>query len=103
MEKKMDKLPIDFEEAEKIFNVWKSWHHWEHGDFDQVWCGYSVLRDETGIEIKKIKKFIKFMRDNGFAFHTQTINEYSAPSGSGSFLYDRYIDNGLAELLWVLR
>jgi hypothetical protein len=92
-------LPIDFDEAEKIFKVWKSWHHWDHGGFDQIWCGYSVISDETGIEIKKIKKFIKFMRDNGFAYYTPIVNECSAPSGSGSFLYDRYIDYSLDELL----
>jgi hypothetical protein len=97
-----DKLPIDFEEAEKIFNVWRSWHHWEPGGFDRIWLGYSGLSDATGIEIKKIKKFIKFMRDNGFACHSTTIDDCGALNGSGSFLYERYIDSNLAELLWIL-
>jgi hypothetical protein len=42
------------------------------------------------------------MRDNGFAYHTPTLNECSAPSGSGSFLYERYIEHSLADLLWIL-
>jgi hypothetical protein len=89
---------ITEEEFEKFWNVWAGkWHHNE-GEFDFFWHGYAKLSEETNIDIKFLKKIIKYFRDKGFAQHHPTVNCDYEIAGSGNFLNDRYIDMSFDEI-----
>jgi hypothetical protein len=88
----IEKLGITEEEAKKIWEVWAGeWHH-KNGEFDQVWLTYSALEESTGVDIKRLKKFIKLFRDKGLAVHNPCINSDYEPSGSGIFLIKGFSD-----------
>ena len=91
------KLPVTMKEAEIIFKVWKTWHKL---GYDPMWYGYEILSDETKIEIKKLKEFMKFMRDNHFAYHCPVVDGDGVPHGSGNFLYEsRAKMNGFKDIV----
>jgi len=90
----MFRIQITNEDMEKLWDVWTSWHHMDL-EFEQYWFGYDKLSEETNIPIPKLRKIIKYFRDNNMAYHGPCINSEYKISGSGSFLKYKYID-----LLW---
>ena len=98
-------IMIDFltnEECVKIWKAWYEWHHVEGSEFDEVWFGYNELLDQTGIEIKLLKKFMKALRDKGICYHSPCVDPDGNPRGSGNFIIERYIEKSWSEIKIIL-
>lgn len=100
---KDNKMKIEQENdiANKIFEKWKAWTHWG-GEFDQIWFGYDSLSDETGVDVKTLKKFMKLLIKNKIAYHSPTVNNDYEINGSGIFMHEKYNDKEWNEIKEVI-
>lgn len=102
MKKLLKELGIADLECSLILDKWMEWNHIETGEFDQVWFGYAELSDQTLIDIKTLKRFMKLMRDNNIAYYCSCVNCEGIPQGSGNFIYDKHLGKSWEEIKELL-
>ena len=90
------------EECVKIWEEWLKWHHVECSSFDQLWFGYDDLSDLSGIDVKRLKKFMKVLRDNNIAYSTTLWSEEGTLRGKGNFIIERYVEKSWEEIKEIL-
>ena len=87
------------QEKLRIWAIWEGeWHH-ECGEFNEMWHRYEKLEEQTGIPIKKLKQFMREMRELRVSYFTTTINSDFKPCGSGNFIYAKYIGLSFDEVM----
>jgi len=96
---------IDFlndAECKIIWDAWMKWHSVEGSSFDALWFGYSDLSDQTRIDVKKLKKFIKVLRDGNIAYSSSLWSEEGMLRGKGNFIHDKYLYKPWDEIKIIL-
>jgi|LGOV01.1.fsa_nt_gb hypothetical protein len=82
----LGKLGITKSQLDEVLIVWVDWNSENQGEFEGTWKTYGTLRDETGVDIKSLKKLFKVLREKKIAYAAPCVNHDYIPNGSGNFL-----------------
>lgn len=74
----------------KILKAMFDWGEWQDGG--GIWKKYSVLSEDTGIDIKTLTKEMKVLGKTGLVHYGVLVNQDHNPSGSGWTIGERSWD-----------